>query len=243
MAALGYRSSFSNNIVFKCGGSVINERYILTAAHCVTSEQPEVIRLGDWDLTTVEDCEVDNKGFEFCAPEPAKDFLYEEIVTHPDYHTRGQVSDDIALIRLTEPVRLRRGGWIQPVCLPERNFNVRGALDRRVAVATGWGSTENGTTSNVLLEVNLPMVDINTCNITYRGRILNEQLCFGGKIGEDSCGGDSGGPLVVATSSSVRYTQIGLVSYGPQDCGREGVPGVYTNIVSYRDWIEQNLRE
>ncbi|KAK8390764.1 hypothetical protein O3P69_010464 [Scylla paramamosain] len=243
MAALGYKNAFTNKVDFLCGGSVINERYVLTAAHCVSSKQPDVIRLGEWDLSTDLDCETTDTGFEFCAPEPAQDFIYEEIVSHPDYNSRGQVSDDIALIRLTTPVDFRRNRWIQPVCMPGQDFDVRATVDQRNAVVSGWGFTENGTVSDVLLQVYLPMVDIDSCNTTYKGRVLNEQVCFGGVKGKDSCGGDSGGPLVISASDAPPFTLIGIVSYGPRDCGREGVPGVYTSVAKYRNWVEQTLRE
>ncbi|XP_045115570.1 phenoloxidase-activating factor 1-like [Portunus trituberculatus] len=243
MAALGYNNALTNKVDFLCGGSVINERYVLTAAHCVSPKQPDIIRLGEWDLSTDEDCEITDSGFEFCAPEPAQDFLYEEILSHPDYNSRAQVSDDIALIRLTTPINFRRNRWIQPVCMPEQDFNVRSAADQRNAVVSGWGFTENGTVSDVLLQVYLPMVDNDVCNTTYKGRVLDEQVCFGGVKGKDSCGGDSGGPLVISASQAPPFTQIGIVSYGPRDCGREGVPGVYTSVAKYRNWIEQTLRE
>lgn len=68
----------------------------------------DIIRLGEWDLSTEEDCETTDTGFRFCAPEPAQDFTYEEIVSHPEYNSRGKVSDDIALIRLTTPINFRQ---------------------------------------------------------------------------------------------------------------------------------------
>ena len=61
-------------------------------------------------------------------------------------------------------------------------------------------------------------------------------------LGVDSCGGDSGGPLVYQAITDDPYYQVGIVSYGTRICGR-GVPGVYTRIEAYLDWIKNNLRE
>ncbi|XP_050691245.1 phenoloxidase-activating factor 1-like isoform X3 [Eriocheir sinensis] len=237
MAALGFKNTLTKKPDFLCGGSVINERYILTAAHCLKREL-EVVRLGEWDMSTEIDCETRLKGNKFCASEPAQDFQYEEIIEHPEFGKRGAVSDDIALIRLTRPITFSQ--WIQPVCLPDRDMDVPAALGDRWATITGWGFTEKRRLSDRLLQVSLPLVDFIPCNKTYQGNLVGKQLCFGGTEGQDSCGGDSGGPLVF---NAPPYTQIGIVSFGLlSGCGQKDVPGVYTSVSSYRDWIDENMR-
>lgn len=106
-----------------------------------------------------------------------------------------------------------------------------------------------GTMSDVMLKVGVNGISLKQCNdIYYRDRGLNismTQLCAGGEEGEDACAGDSGGPLMGKdkTLNGTVYTYLaGIVSFGPRMCGKEGVPGVYTNVNQYIDWIVENMR-
>lgn len=72
--------------------------------------------------------------------------------------------------------------------------------------------------------------------------IIDTQICAGGAKGKDSCNGDSGGPLMKLIPGSPNWYIEGIVSYGPQNCGTEGVPGIYTRVGAYLGWIAKNMR-
>jgi hypothetical protein len=104
--------------------------------------------------------------------------------------------------------------------------------------------------SNVKLQVWLPVVSNDDCGRVYQEKrvdIGSGQLCAGGVQGKDSCTGDSGGPLMSTGTSSrdgrTRYFVAGVVSYGPEPCGKKDWPGVYTRVASYTDWILNQLAD
>lgn len=97
--------------------------------------------------------------------------------------------------------------------------------------------------SPIKLKVNLDISDPTRCGTVYKTSGINlrdTQLCAGGLRGKDTCSGDSGGPLMKRIKSS--YYLYGIVSFGPSKCGTKDVPGVYTSVVKYIEWIENNLQ-
>ncbi|RXG70630.1 Serine protease easter, partial [Armadillidium vulgare] len=227
---------------FKCAGAIINSRYVLTAAHCLDPaelgrKKLTVIHLGDYDLSTTRDC-VETRLGQSCSP-PHIVAGVEETVSHPDYNTRGKSSDDVALIRLNLSLDFdRSSAAIEPVCLPPNGFNFKAFAGNRAPVATGWGLTEYGNNSNILLRVNVPIADDALCRERYKSNFVGNQLCIGGtEEGFDTCSGDSGGPLVMTAQHGPPFYQVGIVSFGPFPCGLNRFPGVYTNVAKYRNWI------
>ncbi|KAL9703847.1 hypothetical protein quinque_007365 [Culex quinquefasciatus] len=231
----GYKATY-------CGATLINSRYVVTAAHCIkqvpTNSTLTGVRLGEHNITNgkEQDCDEYNN----CADVPVEVGI-EKVILHEEYDAleKGKYND-IALIRLDRDVGFST--YINPICLPledsVRQMNHTGMK----VTAAGWGITESNYSSEVKLKVSLDVMNHNRCVRVYKSadiRLRDTQLCAGGKKGEDTCGGDSGGPLIRQIEGN--YHLIGVVSFGATNCGTKGVPGVYTNVAMFVDWIQSKL--
>ncbi|XP_053674393.1 CLIP domain-containing serine protease B8-like [Anopheles nili] len=225
---------------FQCGGSLINNRYVLTAAHCLANKRLDdgerlvSVRLGEHNTATELDCE-DDGTMEVCA-DPPQDFGIEAQIIHPGYEKNGAFQHhDIALIRLDRDVTLNN--YVSPVCLPVDNFTPTSPNVNVTAV--GFGHTGRQKHSGIKKQAQFPVFAQEECDKKWRNvQIIEQQLCAGGVFGIDSCSGDSGGPLM---TRRLYWIQEGVISFGNQ-CALEGWPGVYTRVSSYLDWIRATIR-
>ncbi|XP_071450645.1 serine protease ea-like isoform X2 [Hetaerina americana] len=251
MALLGY--TVRSGSPFKCGGSIINDRYILTAAHCVTRLQSNLrlvsVRVGEHNLTSPIDCQVDEESEDLaqtCSPSP-QDIPVERAIPHPRYVGKPNLQYDIALVRLTRPIDFTHDA-VRPICLPVNLAQQTQNLVGKKVVVSGWGATEKLQPSPVLLKVSVPVMSYEQCAEAFRGVVpisTVSQLCAGGvRDGGDSCSGDSGGPLTFygEIQRSTRTIQHGIVSYGPKNCGSPGQPGVYTRVGHFMKWILETIK-
>ncbi|XP_031348097.1 uncharacterized protein LOC116174331 isoform X2 [Photinus pyralis] len=220
--------------VYVCGGTLIDDLHIVTAAHCVRSYSPYDlrVRLGEWDV---------NHDVEF-YPYVERDVSAVEV--HPEFYA-GTLYNDLALLRMDKPVDLGKNLHISPACLPHPHEDYTGQR----CWTTGWGKDafgEFGKYQNILKEVDVPIMAFGQCQqrlqqtrLGYEFKLHPGFICAGGEEGKDACKGDGGGPMVCERGGTWRI--VGVVSWGI-GCGQPGVPGVYVNVAHYLDWIRQTTQ-
>uniref|UniRef100_A0A1I8Q2B4 Peptidase S1 domain-containing protein n=1 Tax=Stomoxys calcitrans TaxID=35570 RepID=A0A1I8Q2B4_STOCA len=235
LANLEYKKDDSNVIVVGCAGNIINRRYILTAAHCVTGSvlaslgRLISVRVGDHNIDTPNDCNENN----FCI-DPPQYFGIEKIIVHEKYgrYMQKRSTNDIALLRVDRNIMYSSS--VTPICLATVADTIPPLEAGAKLIAVGWGHTGNASYSPVKLMVEEPYVENKDCPLAVS---MESHLCSGGVIREGSCTGDSGGGLY-RTIGSAWFIE-GIVSYG-RGCGLE-VASVNTRVSSYLDWIEKNV--
>ncbi|XP_076449250.1 trypsin-2-like [Babylonia areolata] len=213
-----------------CGGSIISDRHILTAAHCLQN-----VMDFSWISVTVGD----HNMWRTEATERA--YKVRNYRIHRDYNPKTY-ENDIAVIKLTEAIEFNE--CIHPICLTPAHHPAG-----ENCTVSGWGTTSAGGEVSEYLKMAHMM--------THKGRNCEDlfdiqdenypsnpdlQICAGFREGgHDSCQGDSGGPLVCWNDERGSFVQVGVVSYG-KGCASPKRPGIYTDVSRFHKWIEHVMR-
>ena len=215
-----------------CGGTLVSHQHLLTAAHCDDERFGFIMSsviLGHVDLSTR-------------VTLPGVEVTIDKIISHPGYAQDPVAVNDIAMVKLTAPVLFT--DMIRPICVFQAEDLGRD-LDGEFSelLVAGWGRTERARSSPLLQFTELHQVNNDECDQDYGVtgiRIRDTQVCARGENETDSCSGDSGGPLMRHVVGD-RWYLAGVVSFGTNECNSV-LPGVYTNIPSYYDWILETLK-
>ncbi|XP_011064526.1 PREDICTED: trypsin-1-like [Acromyrmex echinatior] len=211
-------------ISLHCGGTLINNQYVLTAGHCVQWTNHADLSVG----VGMHDIKNPNDGYIAAI---------DEIILHEDFKSDYlHDTNDIALIRLQQPVKIDEN--VKPACLPHKDSDYTGQYVK----VTGWGRVQvKGEPSRFLRQATLKVMSFAACKNTSFGDHITESMICAYNDNTDACQGDSGGPLLYQRIDG-KYEVAGIVSWGI-GCADPGIPGVYVKNSDYLNWIKYHSRD
>ncbi|KAG7310655.1 hypothetical protein JYU34_003456 [Plutella xylostella] len=230
----------TNTNDYVAGGVLIDQYNVLTVIHrisayIVAGTTPNLkVRLGEWDASATYE------------PIPFKEYTIRRVFQHPSFNS-ATLQYDLAVLRLSTPVPFTPAAGSVPsinrACLPASSAT---SFTGQRCYVTGWGKNafNQGVYQQILKEVDVPVVDSNSCQNQLRAARLgasfvldtNTFICAGGEMNKDSCTGDGGSGLVCQVNG--QWTVAGLVAWG-LGCAAATVPGVYVSVPALLPWIQQ----
>ncbi|GLV32017.1 tracheal-prostasin [Carabus blaptoides fortunei] len=206
-----------------CGGAIINDRYILTAGHCVRWNKRAQLSVvvGQHNRRAHDGIELPIRRM----------ILHKEFYSHKTHD-----ETDIALIKLAEPIEF--SNIVTPVCLPKE----QALYDNEFGTVAGWGMKQfNTTTVDILRQTFVKVLSKNDCRNTPMRPYINSRVLCAYFDNTDACQGDSGGPLTYEREPG-KSEIIGVVSWGV-GCATPKMPGIYTSVVPFLEWIYRNTAD
>ncbi|XP_041675046.1 phenoloxidase-activating factor 2-like isoform X2 [Drosophila eugracilis] len=234
IAEFPWTVAFMVNGNYSFAGSLIHPQVVLTT-HRAQNWKTYTVRAGEWNFKST------GERLKY------QEITVSRIIQHPEYNSIN-LANDVAFVILEKPFTL--DDHINVICLPEQGTTQPSTTQ---CIANGWGKDAHGESGKflaIMKKVTLPIVDSGDCQKRLRKTELGSsftldksQICAGGQKGIDTCDGDGGGPLAcpLGNLSDNRYQLNGIVSFGV-GCNNEW-PGGYSNVASFRDWIDRQMDE